>query len=136
MLHWLSGSNLARHDSGTLSPIYAKQRRGCIRLTAPRGENRIEKATTAVSGTFSSSCPLETVEIDHTKADVFLVDEETREPIRRPLLTLAMEVCSRMVTRLYLTMEAPSRLSTSQCLLHSLCDKTACDVQCRRLCCH
>jgi putative transposase len=65
------------------------------------------------------------VQIDHTKADIFVVDEETRQPIGRPWLTLAMDVCSRMVTGFYLTMEAPSRLSTSLCLLHSVFDKSA-----------
>ncbi len=63
--------------------------------------------------------------MDHTKADVFVVDEETRQPLGRPWLTLAMDVCSRMVTGFYLTMEAPSRLSTSLCLLHSVFDKSA-----------
>lgn len=90
-----------------------------------RGEQKIEKATTAVPGTLRASRPLEIVQIDHTKADIFVVDEETREPIGRPWLTLAMDVFSRMVTGFYLTMEAPSRLSTSLCLLHSVYDKTA-----------
>lgn len=90
-----------------------------------RGEHKIEKATTAVPGTFRPARPLEVVQIDHTRADVFVVDEETREPIGRPWLTLAMDVYSRMVTGFYLTMDAPSRLSTSLCLLHSVFDKSA-----------
>lgn len=89
-----------------------------------RGERRIEKATTAVPGTFRPARPLDVVQIDHTKADVFVVDEETREPVGRPWLTLAMDVYSRMVTGFYLTMDAPSRLSTSLCLLHSVFDKS------------
>jgi len=90
-----------------------------------RGEQKIFKATTAVPGSFEASRPLAVVQIDHTKADIFVVDEETRQPIGRPWLTLAMDVCSRMVTGFYLTMEAPSRLSTSLCLLHSVFDKSA-----------
>lgn len=90
-----------------------------------RGERKIVKATTAVPGQFSVSRPLGVVQIDHTKADVFVVDEETRQPIGRPWLTLAMDVYSRMVTGFYLTMDAPSRLSTSLCLLHSVFDKSA-----------
>ncbi len=90
-----------------------------------RGEQKTVKATTAVPGTLRSSRPLEIVQIDHTKADIFVVDEETREPIGRPWLTLAMDVFSRMVTGFYLTMDAPSRLSISLCLLHSVYDKTA-----------
>lgn len=90
-----------------------------------RGEKQIVKATTAVPGSFEVLRPLAVVQIDHTKADIFVVDEETRQPIGRPWLTLAMDVCSRMVTGFYLTMDAPSRLSTSLCLLHSVFDKSA-----------
>ncbi|WP_371813647.1 transposase family protein [Ensifer sp. ENS07] len=82
------------------------------------------KRTTAVPGMLAASRPLQIVQVDHTKADIFVVDEETRLPIGRPWLTLAMDVCSRMVTGFYLTMEAPSRLSTSSCLLHSVFDKS------------
>ncbi|MEL6207976.1 MAG: Mu transposase C-terminal domain-containing protein [Pseudomonadota bacterium] len=90
-----------------------------------RGDRKIEKALTAVPGSFHPARPLEVVQIDHTRADVFVVDEETREPVGRPWLTLAMDVYSRMVTGFYLTMDAPSRLSTSLCLLHSVFDKSA-----------
>jgi putative transposase len=90
-----------------------------------RGEIEIVKETQAVPGVFAASRPLQVVQVDHTKADIFVVDEETRQPIGRPWLTLAMDVCSRMVTGFYLTMEAPSRLSTSLCLLHSVIDKSA-----------
>lgn len=90
-----------------------------------RGETKIVKATTATPGEFRAARPLEIVQIDHTEADVFVVDEETRAPIGRPWLTLALDICSRMVTGFHLTMEAPSRLSTSLCLLHSVFDKSA-----------
>ncbi|WP_327436802.1 TniB family NTP-binding protein [Sinorhizobium meliloti] len=90
-----------------------------------RGETEIVKQTQAVPGVFAASRPLQVVQVDHTKADIFVVDEETRQPIGRPWLTLAMDVCSRMVTGFYLTMDAPSRLSTSLCLLHSVFDKSA-----------
>jgi putative transposase len=90
-----------------------------------RGESKIAKSTRAVPGALSPSRPLELVQIDHTKADIFVVDEETRQPIGRPWLTFAMDVCSRMVTGFYVTMAAPSRLSISLCLLHSVFDKSA-----------
>lgn len=89
-----------------------------------RGESEVVKATTATPGALSASRPLELVQIDHTKVDVFVVDEDTRQPLGRPWLTLALDIFSRMVTGLYLTMEAPSRLSTSLCILHSVFDKT------------
>ena len=90
-----------------------------------RGETEIVKATTPTPGDYRASRPLEIVQIDHTKVDAFVVDEETREPVGRPWLTLALDVFTRMVTGFYLTMEPPSRLSTSLCLLHAVFDKTA-----------
>jgi len=90
-----------------------------------RGETSIVKATTPTPGELGASQPLELVQVDHTRADIIVVDEETREPIGRPWLTLAIDVFSRMVTGFYLTMDAPSRLSVSLCLLHSVFDKSA-----------
>lgn len=90
-----------------------------------RGDKLIMAATKAVPGKYRASRPLEIVQVDHTKVDVIVVDEETRKPIGRPWLTLAMDVFSRMVTGFYLTMDPPSRLSISLCLLHAVYDKTA-----------
>jgi len=40
--------------------------------------------------------PLDIIQIDHTKVDVILVDEETREEIGRPFITVAIDIYSRM----------------------------------------
>lgn len=90
-----------------------------------RGEATVLKTMAVTPGAYAASRPLEVVQIDHTKIDVIVVDEETREPRGRPWLTLAMDVFTRMVTGFYLTMDAPSRLSISLCLLHAVYDKTA-----------
>ena len=90
-----------------------------------RGDAAVLKATTATPGRYTVTRPLEVVQIDHTKVDVIVVDDETGEPRGRPWLTLAMDVFSRMVTGFYLTMDAPSRLSISLCLLHAVYDKAA-----------
>lgn len=63
-----------------------------------RGESEVVKATTATPGALSASRPLELVQIDHTKVDVFVVYEDTRLPLGRPWLTLALDLFSRMVT--------------------------------------
>jgi len=83
------------------------------------------KATKATPGHYVAARPLEIVQIDHTRVDVVVVDEETREPIGRPWITLAIDVFTRMVTGFHLTMAAPSRLSTGLALLHAVHDKTA-----------
>lgn len=41
-----------------------------------RGEKNIVKASTAVPGALSAFSPVEIVQADHTKADIFVVDEE------------------------------------------------------------
>jgi transposase InsO family protein len=40
---------------------------------------------------------LAVAQIDHTPMDVIVVDEEHRQPIQRPSLTVVIEVYSRMV---------------------------------------
>lgn len=51
---------------------------------------------------------LEEVQIDHTVVDLMIVDEQDREPIGRPYLTVAIDVVSRCVLGLVVTLEAPS----------------------------
>lgn len=57
--------------------------------------------------------PLEVVQIDHTRADVIVVDEQSREAIGRPWLTLAVDVLTRIVTGFHLSLDAPSRDKTA-----------------------
>ena len=90
-----------------------------------RGEVDVMKQTEATPGSYAASRPLEIVQIDHTRVDVIVIDGETGKPCGRPWLTLAMDVFTRMVTGFHLTMDAPSRLSISLCLLHAVYDKAA-----------
>jgi putative transposase len=69
--------------------------------------------------------PLEVVQIDHTQVDMIVVDEESRQGMRRPWITLAVDVLTRMVTGFHLTLEAPSRVSIGLCLLHAVYDKAS-----------
>lgn len=67
--------------------------------------------------------PLDIIQIDHTKVDVTLVDEDTREEIGRPFITVAIDVFSRMIYGFYISYEAPSYFSIGQCLLHAILPK-------------
>ncbi|BCN76280.1 hypothetical protein RE0327_48790 (plasmid) [Prescottella equi] len=49
---------------------------------------------------------LERVQIDHTVVDVMVVDERDRQPIGRPYLTVAIDVHSRCLLGMVLTLEA------------------------------
>ena len=67
--------------------------------------------------------PLELVEIDHTIADVIIVDDQGRNVIERPPLSLALDVCTRCVLGYYLAQHAPSTLSVAVCLSHAVLEK-------------
>lgn len=63
--------------------------------------------------------PLEQVQIDHTVIDLIVVDERDRQPIG----TLAIDVFTRCVLGMVVTLEAPSAVSVGLCLAHAACDK-------------
>ena len=71
----------------------------------------------------SARHPLDLVQIDHTPADLILVDPTDREPIGRPWLTVAIDVYSRCIAGFHVTLEAPSATSVGLCLTHVAMDK-------------
>lgn len=66
---------------------------------------------------------LEQVQIDHTVVDVIVVDARHRLPIGRPYVTVGIDVFSRCIVGMVLTLEAPSALSVGLCLAHMVTDK-------------
>lgn len=76
------------------------------------------------AGSFpNADYPLAVMQIDHTPADIILVDDVYRKPIGRPWLTLAMDVYTRMVTGYYLSFDPPSETSVAMCVAHSMLPK-------------
>jgi putative transposase len=67
--------------------------------------------------------PLEQVQIDHTIMDLMIVDDINRQPIGRPYITVAIDVFSRCLIGMLITLEAPSAVSVGLCLAHAVCDK-------------
>ena len=90
-----------------------------------RADAKALRSLDATPGEFTATRPLEVVQIDHTQVDVIVVDEQSRQAMRRPWITLAVDVLTRMVTGFHLTLEAPSRVSLGLCLLHAVYDKTS-----------
>lgn len=68
--------------------------------------------------------PLERVEIDHTKLDLFVVDAERKIPMGRPWLTTAIDVYTKSIVGMYISFNPPSYLSVMQCMLHAISPKT------------
>jgi putative transposase len=67
--------------------------------------------------------PLSVVQIDHTKVDIILVDEYYRKAYKRPWITVAIDVFSRMVVGFYLSFDTPGALGTGLCIAHSILPK-------------
>ncbi|VEA70778.1 Transposon Tn7 transposition protein tnsB [Serratia rubidaea] len=115
---------------GIKPPNHTSVRRRIASLsekTVLRGRGRAEKARnkfTPKPGSFpNADYPLAVVQIDHTEADVILVDDIYRKPIGRPWLTLAIDVCTRMITGYYISFDAPSQTSVAMCVAHSILPK-------------
>ena len=67
---------------------------------------------------------LELIQIDHSPCDCIVVtDDEHRMPIGRPWLTVAIDVMSRCVVGIYLSLDAPSATSVALCIENAVLPK-------------
>ncbi len=81
---------------------------------------------TARPGTFDEAKhPLDIIQIDHTKLDIIVVDEQDRLPIGRPWITLAIDVYSRMVPGFCISLDPPGAISTGLCIANAVLPKEA-----------
>jgi putative transposase len=76
-----------------------------------------------VTGSLEAGWPLSLVQIDHTLVDVIVVDSVTRLPIQRPWITLAIDVYSRCVVGMHLSLEPPSATSVALCIAQAALPK-------------
>lgn len=77
-----------------------------------------------IKGPFpGANLPLSVVQIDHTPVDVILVDEQYRKAYKRPWLTVAIDVYSRIVLGFYLSFESPGALGTGICISNAILPK-------------
>jgi putative transposase len=67
--------------------------------------------------------PLSFVEIDHSPVDVIVVDAQSRLPLGRPWLSLAVDVPTRMVAGFHLSFDAPSALAVALVLTNAVLPK-------------
>lgn len=68
--------------------------------------------------------PLEVVECDHTQLDTIVIDEHTGKILGRPWLTVMMDVYTRCVLGVLISMEPPSYTSVVGCLKFAVFPKT------------
>lgn len=98
-----------------LDPVVARRARA-----GPDAARALEPAGGTVPPV---SSVLEQVQIDHTVVDVIVVDARHRLPIGRPYVTVGIDVVSRSIVGMVVTLEAPSALSVGLCLAHMVTDK-------------
>ena len=67
--------------------------------------------------------PLAIVQMDHTELPVMIVDDINRRPINRPWVTFSIDVFSRVVPGMYLSLDHPSAMSAGMCVSHSILAK-------------
>lgn len=90
------------------------------RYSAKYARNKLK----AVPGTFpGADFPNAVVQIDHTPVDVIVVDKTHRLPIGRPYLTLALDVCTKMVSGFCMSLDPPSASSAGLCIAHAVSKK-------------
>jgi putative transposase len=92
-------------------------------MTCREGSAKARAVFTPVVEEYRSSGPLDVVQIDHTVVDLIVVDELTRAPIGRPVLTLAIDIHTRVVTGFYLGLNHPSILRAGVCVAQSVFEK-------------
>jgi putative transposase len=98
-----------------ISPlVYARERRG----------KNAALAFKPIEGTIPwGTTPFSLIQIDHTFVDIILVDSVKRLPLKRPWLTLAIDVNTRMVAGYYIAFDSPGVLGTGICISNAILPK-------------
>ena len=94
------------------------------RLRSREGENVAERAAPRPGGMVATR-PNQIWLIDHTLADVILLDRRYRQPLGRPTLTLIIDAYTRMCVGCYASLGAPSIVQTAMALLRAFMPKEA-----------
>lgn len=89
------------------------------KLQARQGKRTARRALTQYSKMNGPDRPLMRVEIDHTPADIILIDAEDGLPLGRPTLTSVLDVATRFPLGYYLGFEPPSYLAVCEALVHA-----------------
>ncbi len=94
------------------------------KLVAKRRKGVSVRDTRGTPGKFPEvKMPLDVIQIDHTKVDIMLVDDTTRENIGRPNITVAIDMYSRLIYGFHISLEPINFFSVGQCLLNAILPK-------------
>ncbi len=109
----------------SIEAVYKRVRK-LVRYEVTKGRYG-KRVADRMFGAFGSginpSRPLERVEIDSTRLDLMVVDEETGMPIGRPTFTVAIDDYTKMILGFYLSFDGEGALALLQCLKHAILPK-------------
>jgi putative transposase len=71
----------------------------------------------------NANTPLALIQIDHTELDIMLVDEEERKVLKKPWVTIVLDVCTRVVLGFHLSFDPPSAFSVGRAIAHAILRK-------------
>lgn len=94
------------------------------KLGKRRGRKGPRPRTMAAKEFPGANRPLAVVQVDHTPLDLIIVDDQHREPIGRPYLSVAIDVFSRMVVGFSVSLDAPSIFGVGRLIAHCILPKT------------
>ncbi len=63
------------------------------------------------------------IQMDHTLLDIWVMDSFTKQPLGRPWITIGIDVFSRSIWCVFISLAAPSQESVTQAILNGLIDK-------------
>lgn len=95
------------------------------RCVARYGREVATKMFRSVEAHRTTLLPLERAEIDHTRLDIMVVDDETGMPLGRPWLSLCLDDFTRCILGLHVSFSPPSYLSVAKCIQHALLPKAS-----------
>jgi putative transposase len=84
---------------------------------------KIRDRSRLIKASYTVERSLSVVQVDHTIADVFIVDPNSRKCIGRPTLTIAVDVATRCICGICLSLESPSSLQVALCLENAVTRK-------------
>jgi putative transposase len=88
------------------------------------GRRAVKEQFDPIEGSFpDATYPLAVVQMDHTPADIILVDEIYGKVVGRPFFTVAMDVYSKMILGFYISFDPAGTIGTALCLSHAILDK-------------
>ena len=94
------------------------------RLVAARdGRKAADDRYRPIVGSYIADHPLQIVQMDHTLADIIIVDEHFRKPLGRPTLTLQIDVATRVVPGFCISLQNPSATSVGMAIRHAVLPK-------------